>query len=185
MLSSVCLRLSQLSPSYLDQYMGLCVFSLPNSLVIIVRTYSFIVSSSSSNRKYESLIIVRGQVMKQQCALYVPPCSYQTISCYDWCFLISSNQMLKKHSILTWSISRVEYGEYIQHDWTPFQFVIRRVHPMHVRACKGLCYVVGDLYVLTCSYNIEHNVIQRSDRGCFNIAQAVLLQDLGWWSKGQ
>ena len=36
MLSSVCLRLRQLSPSFI-QYMGLCVFSLPNSPVIIVR----------------------------------------------------------------------------------------------------------------------------------------------------
>ena len=37
MLPSVCLRLSQFSQLSFIQYMGLCVFSLPNSLVMIVR----------------------------------------------------------------------------------------------------------------------------------------------------
>ena len=38
MLSSVCLRLSPFSQLSVIKYMGLCVFSLPNSLVMIVRT---------------------------------------------------------------------------------------------------------------------------------------------------
>ena len=38
-LSSVCLRLSQFSQLYFMQYMGLCVFRLPISLTMIVRTY--------------------------------------------------------------------------------------------------------------------------------------------------
>ena len=55
MLLSVCLRLRQFSQLLFIQYMGLCVFSLPNSPVMVVR-----ILSSSSNRKYELLTIVYG-----------------------------------------------------------------------------------------------------------------------------
>ena len=53
MLPSVCLRLRQFSQLSFVQDMGLCVFSLPNSPVMIVR--SVLILLSSSNRKYESL----------------------------------------------------------------------------------------------------------------------------------
>ena len=40
MLSSVCLRLSEISQLSFIQYMGLCVFSLPNSVVMITRMHT-------------------------------------------------------------------------------------------------------------------------------------------------
>ena len=46
-LLSICLRLSQFSQLSLIQYVGLCVVSLPFSIVIIVRICSFILLSSS------------------------------------------------------------------------------------------------------------------------------------------
>ena len=56
--SSVWVSLSIFSQLSIIQYMGLYVFSLPSSPVMIERIYTF-VSSSSSNRKYELLSIVR------------------------------------------------------------------------------------------------------------------------------
>ena len=53
-LSSKRVRLSIFSPLFIMQYVGLCVFSLPISLVMIGRIYIL----SSSNRKYEILPIV-------------------------------------------------------------------------------------------------------------------------------
>ena len=71
-LPSVWLRFSQFFRLSFIYYMGLCVFSLPNSPAMIVRMYFILISS---NRKYESLIIVKGYVMKQWFALYVLLCS--------------------------------------------------------------------------------------------------------------
>ena len=56
-LSSVWVRLSIFSSSSIIQYMGLYVFSLPNSLVMVERIYCFVLLSLS-NRKYELLSIV-------------------------------------------------------------------------------------------------------------------------------
>ena len=83
MLPSVCLRLRQFSKLSFNQYIGLRVFSLPNSPVLIVRMCTFILlSSSSSNRKYESLTIVYGYLMKQWYALYVLLCSCSSYLMY-------------------------------------------------------------------------------------------------------
>ena len=61
-LSSVWVRLSIISQLSIIQYVGLCVFSLPISFVMIERIYIYIciyfVLLSSSNRKYELLPIV-------------------------------------------------------------------------------------------------------------------------------
>ena len=57
-LSSLWLRLSILSPLSIIQYVGLYVFSLPISLVIIERIYIYFVLLSSLNGKYELLPIV-------------------------------------------------------------------------------------------------------------------------------
>ena len=57
-LSSVCVRLSIFSQLSIIQYVGLCVFSLPISLVMIETVYIYFALSSSSNRKYELLSIV-------------------------------------------------------------------------------------------------------------------------------
>ena len=56
-LSSVWVRLSIFSWLSIIQYMGLYVFILPNSLVMVERIYCFVLLSSS-NRKYELLAIV-------------------------------------------------------------------------------------------------------------------------------
>ena len=57
--------------------MGLCVFSLPISSVMIERIYIYIyLVLLSSNRKYELLPIVYNYVMKQWFALYVFLYSY-------------------------------------------------------------------------------------------------------------
>ena len=56
-LSSVWVRLSIISPLSIIQYLGLYVFSLPISVVMIESIY-FVLLSSSSNRKYELLPIV-------------------------------------------------------------------------------------------------------------------------------
>ena len=55
-------------------YVGLCVFCLPFSLLIVWEHSYF---TLFSNGKYESLAIVQEQVMKQCYALYVLLCSYQ------------------------------------------------------------------------------------------------------------
>ena len=59
---SVWIRLSTFSQLFIIQYVGLCVFSLPTSLVMIERIYIYIyiyfVLLLSSNRKYELLPIV-------------------------------------------------------------------------------------------------------------------------------
>ena len=57
-LSSVWVRLSIFSPLSIIQYVGLYVFSLPISVVMIEIIYIYIVLLSSSNRKYELLPIV-------------------------------------------------------------------------------------------------------------------------------
>ena len=57
-LSSVWVRLSIFSLLSIIQYVGLYVFSLPISLVMIERIYIYFVLLSSSNRKYELLPIV-------------------------------------------------------------------------------------------------------------------------------
>ena len=57
-LSSVWVRLSIFSPLSIIQYVGLYVFSLPISLVMIEIIYIYFVLLSSSNRKYELLPIV-------------------------------------------------------------------------------------------------------------------------------
>ena len=58
-LSSVWVRLSILSPLSITQYVGLFVFSLPISVVMIERIHMYInVLLSSSNRKCEILPIV-------------------------------------------------------------------------------------------------------------------------------
>ena len=57
-LSSVWVRLSIFSPSSIIQYVGLCVISLPISLVMDERIYIYFVFLSSSNRKYELVPIV-------------------------------------------------------------------------------------------------------------------------------
>ena len=57
-LSSAWVRLSIFSPSSIIQNVGLYVFSLPISLVMIERIYIYVVLLSSSNRKYELLPIV-------------------------------------------------------------------------------------------------------------------------------
>ena len=57
--SSVCLRLSLLSQLSFMPHVGLCVFSLTISLMLIV------------NRKHDPFTIVQGLVMKQWYALYV------------------------------------------------------------------------------------------------------------------
>ena len=54
-LSTLCLRLSQLSQSFVMQYMGLCSFSLHVPFVMIV---------GISNRKYDLFAIVQGEVME-------------------------------------------------------------------------------------------------------------------------
>ena len=53
-----CVRLSIFSPLSIIQYVGLCVFSLPITLVMIERIYTYFVFLSSSNRKYELLPVV-------------------------------------------------------------------------------------------------------------------------------
>ena len=57
-LSRVWVRLSIFSQLSIIQYVGLCVFSLPISFVMIQRIYIYFVLLSSSNRKYELLPIV-------------------------------------------------------------------------------------------------------------------------------
>ena len=57
-LSSVWVRLSIFSPLSIIRYVGLYVFSLPISVVMIERIYICFVLLSSSNRKYELLPIV-------------------------------------------------------------------------------------------------------------------------------
>ena len=57
-LSSVWVRLSIFSQLSIIQYVGLCVFSLRISFVMIEGIYIYFVLSSSSNRKYELLPIV-------------------------------------------------------------------------------------------------------------------------------
>ena len=71
---------------------GAVYFSLPISLVMIERIYIYFVSLSSSNRKYELLPIVKGQVMKQWCALCVFLYSYETVG----------EAPAKKHAQLSW-----------------------------------------------------------------------------------
>ena len=56
--SSVWVRFSIFSQLSIIQYVGLCVFSLPISFVMIERIYIYFVLLSSSNRKYELLPIV-------------------------------------------------------------------------------------------------------------------------------
>ena len=56
-LSSVWVRLSIFSQLSIIQYVGLCVFSLPISFVMIEIIYIYFVLLSSSNRKYELLPI--------------------------------------------------------------------------------------------------------------------------------
>ena len=56
--SSVWVRLSTFSQLSIMQFMGLCVFSLPISLVMIEMYHIYFVLLSSSNRKYELLPIV-------------------------------------------------------------------------------------------------------------------------------
>ena len=56
-------RLSMLSQLSIIQYMGLCVFSLPITLVMIQRIYAL--SYYHHQSKYELLSIASGQVMKQ------------------------------------------------------------------------------------------------------------------------
>ena len=55
---SVWVRLSTFSALSITQYVGLYVFSLPISLVMIESIYIYFVLISSSNRKYELLPIV-------------------------------------------------------------------------------------------------------------------------------
>ena len=57
-LSSVWVRLSIFSQLSILQYVGLCVFSLPISFVMIERIYVYFFILSSSNWKYELLPIV-------------------------------------------------------------------------------------------------------------------------------
>ena len=57
-LSSVWVRLSIFSQLSIIQYVGLCIFSLPISFVMIERIYIYFVLWSSTNRKYELLPIV-------------------------------------------------------------------------------------------------------------------------------
>ena len=57
-LCSVWVRLCIFSPLSIIQYVGLYVFSLPISLVMIEGIYIYFVLLSSSNRKYELLPIV-------------------------------------------------------------------------------------------------------------------------------
>ena len=57
-LSIVSVRLSIFTPLSIIQYVGLYVFSLPISLVMIEIIYIYFVFLSSSNRKYELLPIV-------------------------------------------------------------------------------------------------------------------------------
>ena len=57
-LSSVWVRLSIFSQLSIIQYVGLCVFSLPISFVMIERIYIYFFLLSSPNRKYELLPIV-------------------------------------------------------------------------------------------------------------------------------
>ena len=57
--SSVRLRLGQFSQSSFMQHVGLCVFSLLISLMMIVRI-PYLILLSSSNRKYDPFTIVYG-----------------------------------------------------------------------------------------------------------------------------
>ena len=57
-LSSVWVRLIIFSQLSIIQYVGLCVFSLPISFLMIERIYIYLVLLSSWNRKYELLPIV-------------------------------------------------------------------------------------------------------------------------------
>ena len=57
-LSSVWVRLGIFSQLSIIQYVGLCVFTLPISFVMIERIYIYFVLLSTSNRKYEQLPIV-------------------------------------------------------------------------------------------------------------------------------
>ena len=57
-LSCVWERVGKFSQLSTIQYVGLCVFSLPISLVMIERIYIYFVLLLSSNRKYELLPIV-------------------------------------------------------------------------------------------------------------------------------
>ena len=84
-LSSVWVRLSIFSQSSITQYVGLCVFRLPISLVMIEIIYMYIyiyihtVLLSSSNQKFELLPIVYGYVIKQWYALSVFLYSYGSL----------------------------------------------------------------------------------------------------------
>ena len=70
-LSTLCLRLSQLSQSFVMQYMGLCSFSLHVPFVMIV---------GISNRKYDLFAIVQGEVMEQWHKLLVFLCSISSFN---------------------------------------------------------------------------------------------------------
>ena len=76
MLPNVCLRLRQFSQLSFVQYMGLRVFSLPNSPVMLVRmcTLSYY-HHHIGNMNHKPLFRVK--VMKQWYALYVLLCSYE------------------------------------------------------------------------------------------------------------
>ena len=66
-MSSVYLRLSQLSQLFFMQYMGFCVISAPIFLMMIV----YFIMLTSPNRKYDPFAIVKGQVRKQWYVLCV------------------------------------------------------------------------------------------------------------------
>ena len=69
-LSRVWVRLSIFFQLSILQYMGLCVFHLPISLVMIERIYT-LSYYHHQNRKYELSSIVYGQVTRQWHALYL------------------------------------------------------------------------------------------------------------------
>ena len=73
-LSRAWMRLSIFSQFSIIQYVGLCVFSLPISLEMSERIYTLSYHHQIGSMNYYALL--KGKVMKQWCALYVSPYSY-------------------------------------------------------------------------------------------------------------
>ena len=69
-LPSVCLRLRQFSQSSFIQYMGLCVFILPNSPVVIVRMCSLSYYHQTGSMNHKPLFRVRSCNNGMRCMSY-------------------------------------------------------------------------------------------------------------------
>ena len=83
-LSQVCLRLSQFSQLSLIQYVGLCVFSLPISLIMIVRICVLYL-----------IIIIRSEIWPICHCLGL---SYETMVCVAYLFILLIIRLNRKQS---------------------------------------------------------------------------------------